>query len=67
MWLLLEHKADVNIEGGEYGNTLHVTSSKGHEAIVQLLLEHKADVNAQGGKYGNILWATSLDGHEAIV
>ncbi|KIJ94633.1 hypothetical protein K443DRAFT_641295, partial [Laccaria amethystina LaAM-08-1] len=46
---LLENGADVNAQGGLYGNALQVASSKGHEAIVKLLIEKGADVNAQGG------------------
>jgi ankyrin repeat protein len=44
--LLLEQGADVNAQGGEYGNALLASSYGGHNKIVQLLLEHRADVNA---------------------
>ncbi|EXA28683.1 hypothetical protein FOVG_19725 [Fusarium oxysporum f. sp. pisi HDV247] len=43
--------ADVNAQGGEYGNALQAASEGGHEEIVKLLLEKGADVNAQGGEY----------------
>jgi hypothetical protein len=46
--LLLEKGADVNAQGGRYGNALQVASYRGHEAIVKLVLEKGADVNAQG-------------------
>ncbi|KAF1955322.1 ankyrin, partial [Byssothecium circinans] len=65
--LLLNKDADVNAQGGEYGNALQVASSRGHEQIVKLLLDKDADVNAQGGRYGNALQAASFRGHEQIV
>ncbi|KAF9071414.1 ankyrin repeat-containing domain protein [Rhodocollybia butyracea] len=65
--LLLEHKADVNVQGGEYGNALQAAISEGNKDIVQLLLEHKADVNAQGGFYGNVLQAAIIEGKKDIV
>jgi ankyrin repeat protein len=46
--LLLEKGADVNAQGGEYGNALPAASFGGHEAIANLLLENGADINAQG-------------------
>ena len=64
---LLEKGADVNAQGGYYGNALQAASFKGHEAIVRLLLEKEADVNAQRGEYHNALHAASSNGHEAIV
>ncbi|KAH6662712.1 ankyrin repeat-containing domain protein [Halenospora varia] len=64
--LLLEKGADVNAQGGYYGNALQAASARGREAIAALLLEKGADVNAQGGYYGNALQAASDGGHEAI-
>ena len=64
---LLENQADVNAQGGKYGNALQAASSRGHEAIVKMLLENGANINAQGGTYGNALHAASFEGHEAIV
>ena len=64
---LLENGADVNAQGGQYGNALQAGSLKGHKEIVELLIEKGADVNAQGGRYGNALQAGSLRGHEATV
>ncbi|KAF1963967.1 ankyrin, partial [Bimuria novae-zelandiae CBS 107.79] len=49
--LLLDKGADVNAQGGEYGNALQAASRGGHEAIVKLLLDKGADVNAQS-EYG---------------
>jgi ankyrin repeat protein len=53
--LLLDKGADVNAQGGEYGNALQAASLGGHDKIVELLLDKGADVNAQGGEYGNAL------------
>jgi ankyrin repeat protein len=47
--LLLENGAEVNAEGGEYGNALQAASYRGNKAIVKLLLENGAEVNAEGG------------------
>ena len=65
--MLLEKGADVNAQGGYYGNALQAASSEGHETVVQILLEKGADVNAQGGYYGNALQAASSEGHETVV
>ena len=64
---LLEKGADVNVQGGEYGNALYAASAEGHDRVVQLLLERGADVNAQGGRYGNALYAASAEGHDRVV
>jgi ankyrin repeat protein len=53
--LLLDKNADVNAQGGWYGNALYAATLRGHKAIVKLLLNKNADVNAQGGRYGNAL------------
>ncbi|KIJ99791.1 hypothetical protein K443DRAFT_80490, partial [Laccaria amethystina LaAM-08-1] len=66
---LLEMRADVNAQGGAFGNALQAALYGGHEAIAKLLIEKGADgadVNAQGGHYGNALQAASQTGHEAI-
>jgi hypothetical protein len=65
--LLLDKGAEVDAQGGFYGNALQAASSKGHEAIVKLLLERGAEVNAQGGFYGNTLQAASQEGYEAVL
>ncbi|KAJ3912927.1 hypothetical protein F5877DRAFT_84299 [Lentinula edodes] len=67
--LLLEHDANVNAQGGEYGSALYLISLRGYECIVKLLLEHDVDVNAhaRGEEYGNALQAASCKGHESIV
>ena len=64
--ILIENGANVNAQGGEYGDALQAASSYGHETIAKLLLEKGADVNARGGHYGNALQAASSCGHMAI-
>jgi ankyrin repeat protein len=59
--LLLEKGADVNAQGGHYGNALQAAANGGHDSVVTLLLEKGADVNAQGGHYGNALQAASME------
>jgi ankyrin repeat protein len=44
----LEKGADVNAQGGYYGNALQAAANGGHDSVVTLLLEKGADVNAQG-------------------
>jgi ankyrin repeat protein len=65
--VLITKGADVNAQGGYYGNALQAASSGGHQEIVKLLLNKGADVNAQGGHNGNALQAASFRGHQEIV
>ena len=46
--LLLERGADVNAQGGYFGNALHAASWSGDRAVMELLLERGADVNVKG-------------------
>jgi ankyrin repeat protein len=66
---LLNKNADVNAQGGYYGNALQAASAvAGSEQIVKILLEKGANVNAQGGYYGNALQAASaIAGSEQMV
>jgi ankyrin repeat protein len=66
-WVLTDKDADVNAQGGYYGNALQAASAGGHEQVVKTLLDKGADINAQGGEYGNALQAASARGHEQIV
>ncbi|KAJ5812294.1 hypothetical protein N7474_008595 [Penicillium riverlandense] len=59
---LLDHGAEVNAQGGTYGNALG-----GYEKVVQILLDHGVEVNAQGGVHGNALYAVSSEGHDKVV
>jgi ankyrin repeat protein/aminoglycoside phosphotransferase (APT) family kinase protein len=65
--MLLDAGADVNAQGGEYGNALQAASRESHETVVKMLLDAGADVNAQGGYYGSALQAASAGGHETVV
>ena len=64
---IVDDGADVNAQGGYYGNALQAASSRGHREIVELLLNNGADVNAQGRYYGNALQDASWGGHREIV
>ncbi|WDK23171.1 hypothetical protein CGRA01v4_14463 [Colletotrichum graminicola] len=64
---VLKNGADVNAQGGRYGNALQAASAEGHTDIVHILINKGADVNAQGGRYGNALQAASQRGHTDIV
>jgi ankyrin repeat protein len=64
---LIEKRADVNAQGGRYGNALQAASSNGNQEIVKLLIEKGADVNVQGERYGNALQAASSNANQEIV
>ncbi|KAI5366970.1 hypothetical protein J4E82_010917, partial [Alternaria postmessia] len=65
--LLLDAGAEVNAQGGRYGNALQAASEGGHEQIVKMLLDAGADVNAQDRDYSNALQAASAGGHKQVV
>jgi hypothetical protein len=64
---ILDGEADINAQGGYYGNALQAAASWGNEAVVRLLVASEADVNAQSGYYGNALQAAASMGNEAVV
>ena len=49
--MLLAKGADVNAQGGVYGNALYAASVGGYDQVVQMLLAKGADVSTQGGNY----------------
>jgi len=59
--------AEVNAQGGDFGNALQAASEGGHDQVVQILLDKGAEVNAQGGYYSNALQAASYRGHDQVV
>ena len=68
---LLDWGADVNAQGGKYGNALQaaaysITLDKVDE-VVRLLLDRGADVNAQSGAYGNALQTAAYSGDLRVV
>jgi ankyrin repeat protein len=65
--LLLRKGADVNTQGGYYGNALQAASAGGYDKTVELLLNLGADINMEGGKYGNALQAASEGGRHKTV
>jgi hypothetical protein len=65
--LLLNENADVNEQGGDYGNALQAASIRGYTHVVKTLLDRGANVNAQGGDFGNALQAASEGGHPQVV
>ncbi|KAI1577402.1 vegetative incompatibility protein HET-E-1 [Pyrenophora tritici-repentis] len=65
--LLLDAGAEVNAQGGRFGNALQAASYGGYEQVVKALLDNGADVNAQGGDYNNALQAASYFGESAVL
>ena len=57
--ILLQKGANVNWQGGHYGNALPGAAANYRWEIIQLLIKHDADVNAQGEHYGNALTAAA--------
>jgi hypothetical protein len=55
--MLLDKDADVNPQGGYYGNALQAASAGDYIKIVEMLLAKDVDVNAQGGVFRNALQA----------
>lgn len=52
LFVTLDTGADVNAQGGQFGNALQAPSILGYEWVAQLLLDNGADVDAQGGLVG---------------
>ncbi len=69
MQMLLDKGADINAQGGEYGNALQAASYGGHDQVVQMLLDKGADINAAatGSDGRTALQAAAEGGHLAVV
>ncbi|KAI5788683.1 ankyrin repeat-containing domain protein [Pyronema domesticum] len=65
--LLIEKGAEVNSEGGYYGNALQAAAMEDHKAIAKFLIERGAEVNAEGRRYGNALQAAAARGCGTMV
>jgi ankyrin repeat protein len=67
--LLLSNGADVNAQGGFYGNALQTALDSGSESLIAelLLISNGADVNAQGGGHGDALQAALTSGSENLI
>ncbi|CAI7639148.1 unnamed protein product [Penicillium pancosmium] len=67
--LLLNSGADINAQGGKFGNALQAAACayNGSTEIVQLLLDCGADINARGGEYGSALVTASAYANTEIV
>ena len=65
---MLEHGADINLPGGQYGFALQASacSSSCDPDVTQYLLDKGANVNAVGGEYGTALQAAACH-HKAYV
>ncbi|KAL6814616.1 hypothetical protein V8C40DRAFT_107231 [Trichoderma camerunense] len=64
---LLGKGADINAQGGIFGNALQVAIVKKEDTIAIELLEKGADVNLGGGFFGNVLQAAISKGSEEII
>jgi ankyrin repeat protein len=65
--LLLEKGANVNIQGGYYGNALQAATAGHSIAIARMLLSKGAQVNMSGDNYGSALQAASFKGDMPLV
>jgi hypothetical protein len=64
MQMLMDAEADVNAQGGYYGNALLATLVNGHAKMVQMLRDPGAEMNAH---CSIILQAASVNGHAEAV
>ena len=67
MKLLLSAGADVNAQGGDYGNALDAAIIKGRTNLAETLLAEGADVNVHIGPYGNALELAASNDDERTV
>ena len=65
--LLLDKGADVNAQGGCFGNALQAAAHCGKIEVIQLLLDERADVNIQGGMFGTVLQAAAHGGNIEVI
>jgi ankyrin repeat protein len=65
--LLLERGADVNAQGGHYGNALQAALSNRHEEIAKLLLRKGFNIISRGRAYDNALMTTLYEGSKDMI
>jgi ankyrin repeat protein len=65
--ILVDEDADINAQGGWYGNPLQVASTKGHTQVVKILLDKGANVNMPSGQHATVLQVASAGGFEDVV
>ena len=65
--MLLDGGANINAQGGFYGNALQAACERGSKEIVELLLDGGANINAQGGSFETALQAACQRGSKEIV
>ena len=63
----LQSRADINAQGGRYGNSLQAAAYKGKREHIRLLLDQGADVNSQGGMFGTVLQAAAYNGNIEVI
>jgi len=63
--MLVNHGANVQIQGGKYGGIVQAAAVGGHVEILELLLgpRWRGNVNAVGGEFGTPLSAAVAFGH----
>ncbi|KAI9763081.1 MAG: hypothetical protein M1840_000928 [Geoglossum simile] len=57
--MLINKGADINAQGGYYGNPLQAALARSLGELAPMLLEKGADVNASGGQFGHPLQAAA--------
>jgi ankyrin repeat protein len=65
--LLLDHGAEVNLQGGRLGSALQTAAFCGEEGAMQLLLDRGAEIDNKGGEHGSALQAAAFQGHNGVV
>ncbi len=63
---LVREGADINAQGGSYGNALCAASYSGRPETARVLIERGANINAQCGSFGNALCTAVAMGHVEI-
>ena len=64
--LLIDQGADINADGGQFGNALCTAIHIDHDKLVQILLDRGADINTQS-RYCSALEAASLGNNDKLV